>query len=102
MTGNREPDALTGLPGPQAVHERLHAEVLRAQRHGRLLAVALLDPDALGDVNAAAGRRVGDGVLVEAGRLIAVESRAADLVARADGPGFAWLMPETAEGSAWH
>jgi diguanylate cyclase (GGDEF)-like protein len=94
-------DPLTGLPGHRALHERVHAEALRAGRHGRPLALALLDLDGLGRVNADAGHRVGDGVIAETGRLLAVESRTEDAVARAGGGRFGWLMPETGEAAAW-
>ena len=94
-------DPLTGLANHRAFQERLAAEVQRAVRHRRPLALAVIDLDHFKRVNDTHGHQVGDRVLVEAGRILSEQSRGDDLVARMGGEEFAWLMPETNDASAW-
>jgi len=94
-------DPLTGLANHRAFQERLAAEVQRAGRHGRPLALAVIDLDHFKRVNDSHGHQVGDRVLVEAGRILQAQARRDDLVARMGGEEFAWLMPETDDASAW-
>ncbi|MGE0029435.1 MAG: diguanylate cyclase [Thermoleophilia bacterium] len=94
-------DPLTGLANHRAFQERLAAEVQRAARHGRPLALAVMDLDHFKRVNDSHGHLMGDRVLVEAGRILQAEARRDDLVARMGGEEFAWLMPETDDASAW-
>ncbi|HET6691476.1 MAG TPA: diguanylate cyclase, partial [Miltoncostaeaceae bacterium] len=94
-------DPLTGLANHRAFQERLAAEVQRAARHGRPLALAVMDLDHFKRVNDSHGHQVGDRVLVETGRILQAQARSDDLVARMGGEEFAWLMPETDAASAW-
>jgi len=75
-------DPLTGLANHRAFQERLAAEVQRAGRHGRPLALAVIDLDHFKRVNDSHGHQVGDRVLVEAGRILQAQARRDDLVAR--------------------
>jgi diguanylate cyclase (GGDEF)-like protein/putative nucleotidyltransferase with HDIG domain len=88
-------DPLTGLANHRTFHDRLRAEVARARRHRRALALALIDVDHFKQINDAAGHEAGDRVLAQiAGRLRSA-ARAEDLLARIGGDEFALLLPES-------
>ena len=89
-------DSLTGLANHRHFHERLSAEVARAQRHGRPLSVVLFDIDHFKDVNDAYGHHVGDMVLRETAERIAACARSGELIARVGGEQFGWILPEAA------
>ena len=59
---------LTGLANHRTFHERLRAEVERARRHERGLALVLMDLDHFKRVNDVHGHQVGDRVLQHAAR----------------------------------
>ncbi len=88
-------DSLTGLANQRVFRERLEAEVERARRYGRHLALVLLDLDRFKAINDTYGHQTGDRVLMEVGRRLAAQARGAELVARIGGEEFAWLLPET-------
>jgi diguanylate cyclase (GGDEF)-like protein/PAS domain S-box-containing protein len=88
-------DYLTGLPNRRSFQERLAAEVGRAQRHGRPLALVVLDVDHFKEINDRFGHQVGDRVLVEFARRLSALARAGEEVARVGGEEFAWILPET-------
>ena len=88
-------DALTGLVNRGVFEERLAEEVARSRRHGRELALAVLDLDNFKDVNDVHGHVTGDAVLREAALRLASRAREGDLIARLGGEEFGWLMPET-------
>lgn len=92
-------DALTGLPNRRAFEERLPVELARASRHGRPLALCLLDLDGFKGVNDRLGHPAGDEVLRAVGRILD-GSRAADDCFRIGGDEFAILMPETSPTEA--
>jgi len=94
-------DALTGLVNRGAFEERLAEEVARARRHGRDLALAVLDLDRFKAVNDTHGHLAGDEVLREAALRLAARTREVDVLARIGGEEFAWLMPETDGMEAW-
>jgi diguanylate cyclase (GGDEF)-like protein len=94
-------DPLTGLMNRRVFEERLLAEVSRAQRHGRELALAVLDLDHFKEVNDVHGHMAGDHVLREAALRLASRAREGDVLARLGGEEFAWLMPETDGMEAW-
>src|SRR5207237_801631 len=60
LTAQALTDPLTGLANRRWLQERLEQETSRALRHGRRMAVALLDVDAFKGVNDAAGHESGD------------------------------------------
>ncbi len=93
-------DRLTGLPNRRSFEERLAAETSRARRHGRVLALAVVDLDHFKAVNDAHGHGVGDEVLREAASRLRAAARAGDLVARVGGEEFGWLMPDTDAAAA--
>jgi len=93
-------DPLTGLANRRALHERLAAEVSRAQRHGGDLSVAVVDIDHFKEVNDLGGHHAGDQVLVDLARCLSHHARAEDTVGRLGGDEFAWIMPDTTREQA--
>ena len=78
-----------------ALRAQLELDVQRAHRYSRPLAVAILDIDHFRRLNVTRGYAAGDLVLAAVGRLLAANTRAHDLVARAGGDEFVLLLPET-------
>lgn len=95
LTAMAANDALTGLPNRRVFKDRLQAEVSRASRHGRAVAIALIDIDRFAEANDRCGDAIGDQILREAATLLRSSLRGADLVARLGGDEFALLLPET-------
>lgn len=93
-------DATTGLPDARAFHARLVEELTRARRHGEPTAVAHLDLDHFGALNARFGRTVGDDVLSQVAVVLKLALRETDVVARLGGDSFGLLFPETDSTSA--
>ena len=87
-------DPLTGLANHRAFHERLAVEVERADRHGRHLAVAVMDLDHFKAVNDTYGHPVGDRVLRELADRLRALTRPEDEFARVGGEEFALILPE--------
>jgi diguanylate cyclase (GGDEF)-like protein len=88
-------DALTALPNRRAFFELANREIDRCKRHGRQMALAMLDIDHFKLINDRYGHLVGDGVLQQVAVLIRGAIRASDTVARYGGEEFVLLMPET-------
>jgi diguanylate cyclase (GGDEF)-like protein len=87
-------DHLTGLPNRRSFEERLAAEVQRAGRHDRPLALVVFDIDNFKEINDTWGHEVGDRVLVELAGRLAAHARSGETVARVGGEEFAWILPE--------
>jgi diguanylate cyclase (GGDEF)-like protein len=100
LEGRAFTDALTGLANHRAFQERLHAEVARARRHERPLALALIDVDHFKAINDSAGHAAGDRVLAALGERLGGLLRQEDVLARIGGDEFALLLPETDEVEA--
>jgi diguanylate cyclase (GGDEF)-like protein len=95
-------DPLTGLWNRRALMERLEQEWAHVQRHGRRLALVMVDVDHFKDVNDAYGHFVGDRLLQEISRTIAGQCRKTDLPARYGGEEFAIVAPDEAASGAVH
>ena len=93
-------DGLTRLLNKSHFDERLALELERAVRHGRPLAIAILDLDRFKAINDTMGHPAGDTVLAEAADRLRRMVRRTDLVARLGGDEFAVVLPETPPAEA--
>jgi two-component system cell cycle response regulator len=93
-------DSLTRLYNRRFVFGQLSALVSGARRHGRPLAVAMVDVDRLKAVNDRHGHEVGDKVLVAAAEALQRALRAEDVIGRLGGEEFLALLPDTDEPAA--
>jgi len=87
-------DPLTGLLNRAAFEERARAELARAGRTGRGLAVAMLDLDHFKSFNDRYGHPAGDGALMAVARAIARTVRGIDAAGRYGGEEFIVLFVE--------
>ncbi len=88
-------DGLTGLGNRQEFHETLALEVGRALRHGRRLAVCVLDLDDFQLTNLRVGQIEADGLLVEIADLLRETIRPVDRPYRTGGDEFAVILPDS-------
>jgi diguanylate cyclase (GGDEF)-like protein len=95
-----ETDAKTGLYNARHFTCVFEAELERAQRFDRPLAVIMADLDHLREINNAHGHLAGDAVLVGVARTIQATVRDYDVAARFGGEEFALLLPEVDEEQA--
>lgn len=93
-------DPLTRVPNRRFLFSQLDAFVSGARRHGRPLAVAIVDIDRFKDVNDSHGHEAGDRVLVAVGESLARALRAEDVLGRLGGEEFLALLPDTDEEAA--
>lgn len=85
-------DSLTGLPNRNLFADRLEQSLMTARRFERSTAVILLDLDRFHIVNDTMGAPVGDEVLVEVARRLALQVRDGDTIGRRDGNEFGFVM----------
>ena len=88
-------DALTKLPNRRAADERLVHELARHRRNRSPLTLMVVDIDHFKKINDTHGHGVGDDVLAEVARRMAVTCRASDFAARLGGEEFLLILPET-------
>src|ERR687888_776756 len=93
-------DSLTGLFNHRYFHDRLRTELVRTNRSGEPLAVAMLDLDEFKRVNDVHGHGTGDEVLVTFADLLRAEFRASDVVCRVGGEEFGVVMPSCDSAAA--
>lgn len=95
LAGRNGIDPLTGLLNREAIGRCLDLEIRRAQRHGRDLAVLLLDVNHVMALNEEKGPDRGDDVLRALAAHIRATTRATDSIGRARSDEFLVVCPET-------
>jgi diguanylate cyclase (GGDEF)-like protein len=88
-------DHLTGLANRREFERVMEREVALSERHGRPLALMMIDLDNLKRINDRQGHRAGDGALKLVAQHLQRVVRASDLCARIGGDEVAVAMPET-------
>ncbi len=88
-------DPLTGLGNRNGLEAALPREIDLARRHGRSMAVIVMDVDGLKSVNDTHGHDIGDRVLRAVGEVIRGAIRATDMVYRYGGDEFVGALLET-------
>lgn len=87
-------DHLTGLANRTLLYERLRQAIFRAQKHGRGVAVFLVDIDCFKQINDSLGHANGDVILAAVGQRLLSLVRESDTVARMGGDEFVIVMSE--------
>jgi len=87
-------DELTGLYNYRSFSMRLREEILRAQRFGRYLSLAILDLDSFDLYNQSLGEKKGDLALRQVAAIMRSSLREVDIPFRYGGEEFAFIMPE--------
>jgi diguanylate cyclase (GGDEF)-like protein len=88
-------DQLTGLLNRKEFQRLLDLEIARSQRHGRVLALLMIDVDFFKSVNDRYGHPAGDIVLRSVADRLFTALRPNDVVARYGGEEFIVMLPET-------
>jgi diguanylate cyclase (GGDEF)-like protein len=88
-------DSLTGALTRRVLIEACEHELARCRRHGRSLALLVMDIDHFKAVNDTHGHQMGDRVLVDFVNRVSALLRRPDLLARFGGEGFVVLLHET-------
>jgi diguanylate cyclase (GGDEF)-like protein len=90
-------DPLTGVASRTATLDRLGVEVAQARRYAHPIAIAVIDVDHFGVLNAAHGLDVGDAVLRELALRLRLRIRLADALGRSASDAFLAILPHTDE-----
>ncbi len=88
-------DVLTGIWNRRYFEERYPAELQRARRYHRSLAVLMIDIDCFKSYNDTHGHLVGDQALQAVAQLLKNNLRASDILCRYGGEEFVILLPES-------
>jgi two-component system cell cycle response regulator len=100
LEGQLFEDPLTRLHNRRFIFGQLSALVSGARRHGRPLAVAMVDVDGFKAVNDRYGHEAGDKVLVATAEALQRALRAEDVLGRLGGEEFLALLPDTNDAAA--
>lgn len=90
-------DVLTALPNRGLLQERVREALVRAHRHGALVAMLYIDLDRFKNVNDSLGHTIGDQLLKAVGERLTACVRECDTVARIGGDEFAIVLEEIME-----
>lgn len=90
-----ERDALSGVYNRRFFEERIEQEFDNFRRHGKHVALVMVDIDHFKAVNDVHGHTAGDEVIRKVGQVLLEQARRADVVARFGGDEFAVLLPFT-------
>jgi diguanylate cyclase (GGDEF)-like protein len=93
-------DELTGLWNRRYLQHRLASELRSAERHGRPLAIAMIDVDHFKPINDRHGHLVGDEVLTAIAARLREALRDEDVLGRWGGEEFLAILPALQPGSA--
>ena len=88
-------DALTGLNNRRYFQNRLEADLTRINRYGGTFGLLAIDIDHFKRVNDQYGHAVGDHALIHIARVLEMECRSSDMLARTGGEEFVILLAET-------
>jgi two-component system cell cycle response regulator len=86
-------DALTTLANRRTFDRVLHREAARSARAGHPLSLVMVDIDHFKSINDRYGHQVGDDVLTDVGRALALQFGELELAARYGGEEFALVLP---------
>lgn len=87
-------DWLTGLPNRRMFRDRLEQNIKNEHRAGRSLALLFIDLDHFKEINDTLGHKIGDQLLIEAGRRVIANTRESDTVARLGGDEFSIIVTQ--------
>ena len=88
-------DHVSGALNRRGIDQRLALELVRAERNGYQLAVALLDIDHFKQINDTAGHAAGDAALKQVVEVISARLRSYDFFGRYGGDEFLLVFPQT-------
>ncbi|MBU4540389.1 MAG: GGDEF domain-containing protein [Firmicutes bacterium] len=95
-----ERDYLTQAYNRMKAHEFIENEIKRCDRYGLEFSIIMLDMDHFKKVNDTYGHNLGDEILIQLVKLIALEIRTIDMLSRWGGEEFLIIMPMTASDGA--
>jgi diguanylate cyclase (GGDEF)-like protein len=94
-------DGLTGLGNHRSFQEEMARQWSHASRHGRPLALVLLDLDEFKQINDSEGHAAGDVILRRMGAMVSASLRRSDRGFRVGGDEFAIILPDTTAEAAY-